>query len=182
MNWIYRVQPFSFFSKGNKNCITQLSESFELVCNYVILVFWLKSSSYSKKRKNDNHVFQEWERKILLCTAKSKRHLRLLNNNSIYFSVVSTNAKIGAPSSASAAASNGRANSNATTAATAAAAAKNYNQPDLVKVSSPGPQQDLHREVRQLRERLGHNAKGFTAMAVALSHVTKEVSFIVFKS
>lgn len=82
MNWIYRVQPFSFFSKGNKNCITQLSESFELVCNYVILVFWLKSSSYSKKRKNDNHVFQEWERKILLCTAKSKRHLKLLNNNS----------------------------------------------------------------------------------------------------
>jgi hypothetical protein len=51
-------------------------------------------------------------------------------------------------------------------------------QPDLVKVSSPAAaaEQTLQRENSQLRERLGHSAKGFTAMAVALSHVTKEVN------
>lgn len=56
-----------------------------------------------------------------------------------------------------------------------ASSGKSYNQPDLVKVSSPGLEQALQRENSQLRERLGHSAKGFTAMAVALNHVTKEV-------
>jgi hypothetical protein len=88
---------------------------------------------------------------------------------------------MGAPTSAS---TNGRINSsnnsitssaNSTTSS-GAAASKNYNQPDLVKVSSPAPQhQELQRENLQLRQRLGHSAKGFTAMAVALNHVTKEV-------
>ena len=88
-----------------------------------------------------------------------------------FLSVVPTNAKIGA---------NGKINSstNSITSAgsgTTSAAAKNYNQPDVVKVSSPAPHPDLQRENLQLRERLGHSAKGFTAMAVALSHVSKEV-------
>jgi hypothetical protein len=91
---------------------------------------------------------------------------------------------MGAPASAT---TNGRinssnnsitssANSTTSTGGAASAASKNYNQPDLVKVSSPAPQhQELQRENLQLRQRLGHSAKGFTAMAVALNHVTKEV-------
>ena len=83
------------------------------------------------------------------------------------FSVVPTNAKIGA---------NGKITNSITSAVSGTTtAAKNYNQPDVVKVSSPAPHPDLHRENLQLRERLGHSAKGFTAMAVALSHVSKEV-------
>ena len=89
-----------------------------------------------------------------------------------FISVVPTNAKIGAIGK-----TNNSTNSiTSAVSGTTTAAAKNYNQPDVVKVSSPAaPHPDLHRENLQLRERLGHSAKGFTAMAVALSHVSKEV-------
>ena len=79
--------------------------------------------------------------------------------------VVATSAKNGAPTT--------KTGTGSTPAV--ATSGKSYNQPDLVKVSSPGLEQTLQRENSQLRERLGHSAKGFTAMAVALNHVTKEV-------
>ena len=88
----------------------------------------------------------------------------MLRSNS-YFSVVSTNAKNGSSATSK--------SGSATTASSTGA--KSYNQPDLVKVSSPAVDQSLQRENSQLRERLGHSAKGFTAMAGALNHVTKEV-------
>ena len=57
-------------------------------------------------------------------------------------------------------------------------------QPDLVKVSSP-KLSELARlesvvdaktqENAQLRARLGHNAKGFEALAIALNHYAKKV-------
>ncbi len=48
---------------------------------------------------------------------------------------------------------------------------------DLVKVSSPAPNpnHDLEQKNLQLRQRLSHNAKAFTAMAVALNYFQTEV-------
>jgi hypothetical protein len=73
-------------------------------------------------------------------------------------------------------------------------AASHHHQPDLVKVSSPkvtaanGSEltrlenlvDQKIRENGELRNRLGHNAKGFDALAVTVNHFAKKVLFCIF--
>ena len=69
---------------------------------------------------------------------------------------------------------------------------RNHHQPDLVKVSQ-SPKvvtsnaelarlehilDEKNRENERLRARLGHNAKGFEALAVTVNHLAKKVNWI----
>ena len=69
---------------------------------------------------------------------------------------------------------------------------RNHHQPDLVKVSQ-SPKvvtsnaelarlehilDEKNRENERLRARLGHNAKGFEALAVTVNHLSKKVNWI----
>ena len=70
---------------------------------------------------------------------------------------------------------------------------RNHHQPDLVKVSQ-SPKvvtsnaelarlehilDEKNRENERLRARLGHNAKGFEALAVTVNHLSKKVNWIL---
>ena len=69
---------------------------------------------------------------------------------------------------------------------------RNHHQPDLVKVSQ-SPKvvtsnaelarlehilDEKNRENERLRARLGHNAKGFEALAVTVNHLAKKVNWV----